>query len=110
MKTTTTMKKTKKPTQSGLSKTVAKGYKPHGVGEIKQEKKKRIFITMDTFIKLTTTKGEILVLNKEKIVYFCEGKDCSVMYIDEFIRYSVQESLDEILKLIQDTKKGGKRQ
>ena len=41
MKTTTTItKKTKKPTQSGLSKTVAKGYKPHGVGEIKQEKKK----------------------------------------------------------------------
>lgn len=34
------MKKTKKPTQSGLSKTVTKGYKPHGVGEIKQEKKK----------------------------------------------------------------------
>lgn len=55
---------------------------------------------MKEFITLTTTKGEKFLCNIKKIVYIGEVKDGSVVYIDEFTRYTVKESITEISALL----------
>lgn len=51
---------------------------------------------MDRFITLTTLKGEKFLCNIEKIVYIGEVKDGSIVYIDEFTRYTVKEHINVI--------------
>lgn len=55
---------------------------------------------MDIFITLTTLKGETFLCNVKKIVYIGESKDGSIVYIDEFTRFSVKESVSEIFALL----------
>lgn len=55
---------------------------------------------MDTFITLTTLKNEKFLCNVEKIVYIGEVKDGSIVYIDEFTRYTVKESVSEIFIIL----------
>lgn len=55
---------------------------------------------MDTFITLTTLKNEKFLCNAEKIVYVGEVKDGSLVYIDEFTRYTVKESVSDITALL----------
>ena len=57
---------------------------------------------MVDFITLTTFKDETFLCNVEKIVYFGEIKDGSIIYIDEFTRYSVKETVDEIIALLSE--------
>ncbi len=57
---------------------------------------------MDKFIILTTFKGEKFLCNVDKIVYFGEVKDGSIVYIDEFTRYTVKESVNEISVLMSE--------
>ena len=67
---------------------------------------------MSNFISLTTLKDEKFLCNVEKIVYIGEVKDGSMVYIDEFTRYTVKESVSEISSLLsekfQNKAKGGK--
>ena len=51
---------------------------------------------MEKFISLTTLKNEKFLCNVSKIVYIGEVKDGSIVYIDEFTRYTVKESVSEI--------------
>lgn len=57
---------------------------------------------MDNFITLTTLKGEKFLCNVDKIVYFGEVKDGSLVYIDEFTRYTVKESVNQIYSLLSE--------
>ena len=59
---------------------------------------------MVDFIILTTTKNEKLVCNTNKIVYIGEVKNGSILYFDEFTRYTVKESIDEIFSLLANKK------
>ena len=55
---------------------------------------------MSDFIVLTTLKNEKFLCNLKKIVYIGEVKDGSIVYIDEFTRYTVKETLAEISTLL----------
>lgn len=55
---------------------------------------------MNKFILLTTLRDEKFLCNTEKIVYIGEIKDGSIVYIDEFIHYTVKETIFEILALL----------
>lgn len=55
---------------------------------------------MSDFIVLTTLKNEKFLCNVSKIIYIGEVKDGSIVYIDEFTRYTVKETLAEISTLL----------
>ena len=55
---------------------------------------------MENFIALTTLKGEKFLCNVKNIVYIGEVKGGSMVYIDEFIRYTVIETVDKIASLL----------
>lgn len=55
---------------------------------------------MCDFITLTTLKNEVFICNASKIVFIGEVKDGSIIYIDEFTRYTVKESIEEISLLL----------
>ena len=57
---------------------------------------------MDKFITLTTLKDEKFICNVSKIVYIGEVKGGSMVYIDEFTRYTVKESVSEISALLSE--------
>ena len=57
---------------------------------------------MNNFIILTTFKDEKILINIEKIVCIGQVKNRSIVYIDEFIDYSVKESINDILKLLSE--------
>lgn len=57
---------------------------------------------MENFITLTTLKEEKFLCNVLKIVCICEVKNGSMVYIDEFTRYTVKESLAEISSLLSE--------
>ena len=57
---------------------------------------------MPKFIELTTIKNEKFLCNVDKIVYIGEVKDGSIVYIDEFTRYTVKEKLLEIINLLSE--------
>ncbi len=57
---------------------------------------------MDNFITLTTLKDEKFLCNVKKIVYIGEVKDGSIVYIDEFTRYTVKETVAEISTLLSE--------
>ncbi len=57
---------------------------------------------MDNFITLTTLKDEKFLCNVKKIVYIGEVKDGSIVYIDEFTRYTVKETVAEISALLSE--------
>ncbi len=54
------------------------------------------------FVPLTTLKGERILFNVEKIIYFGEVKNGSIVYIDEFTRFTVKESFAEIFSLLSE--------
>lgn len=54
------------------------------------------------FVPLTTLKGEKILFNVKKIVYFGEVKNGSIVYIDEFTRFTVKESFAEISTLLSE--------
>lgn len=55
---------------------------------------------MDKFITLTTLKDEKFLCNIDKIVYIGQVKDGAIVYIDEFTRYTVKESVSEITAIL----------
>jgi len=55
---------------------------------------------MDKFISLHTIKNEIVLCNVSKILYIGEVKDGSVVYIDEFVYFTVKETVKEIFALL----------
>ena len=57
---------------------------------------------MDNFITLTTLKDEKFLCNAKKIVYIGEVKDVSLVYIDEFTRCTVKETVAEISALLSE--------
>ena len=57
---------------------------------------------MDNFITLTTLKNEKFLCNVKRIVYIGEVKDGSIVYIDEFTRYTVKETITEISALLSE--------
>ena len=57
---------------------------------------------MSNFINLTTLKDEKILINIEKIVCIGQVKNRSIVCIDEFIDYSVKESIDDIFVLLSE--------
>ena len=55
---------------------------------------------MEKFITLTTLKDEKFICNVSKIIG--EVKGGSMVYIDEFTRYTVKESVSEISSLLSE--------
>ena len=57
---------------------------------------------MDKFISLTSLKDEKFLLNASKIIYVCGIKGGSAVYLDEYTKYTVKETIEEIFALLCD--------
>ncbi|MBQ7339232.1 MAG: hypothetical protein IJW43_00055 [Clostridia bacterium] len=57
---------------------------------------------MDKFIFLTTLRDEKFLMNVSKILFVCSIKGGSAVYFDEYSKYTVKESIEEIFTLLAD--------
>ena len=50
------------------------------------------------FHRFTTLKGEVFIVNLNKVLFICEGKKGALLVLEDGGSYEVTESLDYVLR------------